>query len=201
MNTFCSKEYLYHTQCSRPQRGVSCFSVMTQHSADLDCVWRVMAHTQKPDFIVRRNGRVHLNRQGRQFSRLLAAEVCASAVVMLNTPSSEVVKGIGYPLHSPLSSSLPLPCVNVCHHVSTGLYLALPSRVFLNAGAGDWKHALYLLCTQNGIHRPNGPPALWNTILCVLYGANKLVKVNLEFQKRPLRIRYCNRSAVSVAFP
>ena len=39
--------------------------------------WNVMAHTQKPDFVFRRNGRVHLNRQvGRQFSRLLAAEVC-----------------------------------------------------------------------------------------------------------------------------
>jgi hypothetical protein len=33
----------------------------------------------------------HLNRRGRQFSRLLAAEVCASAVVMLDTPCSEVV--------------------------------------------------------------------------------------------------------------
>jgi len=48
-------------------------------------------HAQKPDFVFRRNGRVHLNRQGRQFSRLLAAEVCASAVVMLDTPCSEVV--------------------------------------------------------------------------------------------------------------
>ena len=28
---------------------------------------------------------------GRQFSRLLAAEVCASVVVMLDTPCSEVV--------------------------------------------------------------------------------------------------------------
>jgi hypothetical protein len=28
---------------------------------------------------------------GRQFSRLVAAEVCASAVVMLDTPCSEVV--------------------------------------------------------------------------------------------------------------
>ena len=28
---------------------------------------------------------------GRQFSRLMAAEVCASAVVMLDTPCSEVV--------------------------------------------------------------------------------------------------------------
>ena len=45
-----------------------------------------MAHAQKPDFVFRRNGRVHLNRRGCQFSRLLAAEVCASAVVMLDTP-------------------------------------------------------------------------------------------------------------------
>ena len=50
-----------------------------------------MAHAQKPDFVFRRNGRVHLNRRGRQFSRLLAAEVWASAVVMLDTPCSEVV--------------------------------------------------------------------------------------------------------------
>jgi hypothetical protein len=32
------------------------------------------------------------------------------------------VKTTGYPLHSPVSPSLPLPCVTVCHHVSTGLY-------------------------------------------------------------------------------
>jgi len=53
--------------------------------------WNVMAHAQKPDFVFRRNWRVHLLRRGRQFSRLLAAEVCASAVVMLDTPCSEVV--------------------------------------------------------------------------------------------------------------
>ena len=34
---------------------------------------------------------LHLNQLGRQFSRLLAAEVCASEVVMLDTPCSEVV--------------------------------------------------------------------------------------------------------------
>ena len=33
------------------------------------------------------------------------------------------VKSTGYPLHSPVSPSLPLPCVTVCHHISTGLYL------------------------------------------------------------------------------
>jgi len=50
-----------------------------------------MAHEQKPDFVFRQKGRVLLNRRGRQFSRLLAAEVCASALVMLDTPRSEVV--------------------------------------------------------------------------------------------------------------
>ena len=57
----------------------------------VDCIWNVMAHTQKPDFVFRWNGRVHLNRQGRQFSRLLVAELCASAVVMPDTPWFEVV--------------------------------------------------------------------------------------------------------------
>ena len=33
------------------------------------------------------------------------------------------VKGTGYPLHSPVSPSLLLSCVTVCHHVSTGLYI------------------------------------------------------------------------------
>jgi hypothetical protein len=32
------------------------------------------------------------------------------------------VKSTGYPLHSPVSPSLHLPCVTVCHHISTGLY-------------------------------------------------------------------------------
>ena len=32
------------------------------------------------------------------------------------------VKGIGYPLHSPVSPSLPFPCVTVCHHISAAVY-------------------------------------------------------------------------------
>ena len=31
------------------------------------------------------------------------------------------VKGTGYPLHSTVSPSLSLPCVTVCHHISTGV--------------------------------------------------------------------------------
>jgi hypothetical protein len=61
-----------------------------------------------------RNGRVRINRQGRQFVRLLTAEVCASAVVMLDTPCSEVVWRVlathsirQFPLHFPSRAS---PC-------------------------------------------------------------------------------------------
>jgi len=35
------------------------------------------------------------------------------------------VKGTGYPLHSPVSPSLPHLCVTVCHHISTGVYNTL----------------------------------------------------------------------------
>ena len=89
---------------------------------EVDGIWNVMAHAQKPDFLFRRNGRVYLNRRGRQFSRLLAAEVCASAVVMLDTPCSEVVWRV-LATHSirQFPTLLPLPCVTVCHHISTGV--------------------------------------------------------------------------------
>jgi hypothetical protein len=98
--------------------GSTVFLPVTQLQR-VDCVWNVMAHAQEPDFVFRRNGRVHLNRRWRQFSWLLAAEMCASPVVMLDTPMFRgSVKGTGYPLHTPVSPSLPLPCVTVCHHVS-----------------------------------------------------------------------------------
>ena len=35
------------------------------------------------------------------------------------------VKGTGYTLHSPVSPSLPLPCLTVCHHILTGVYQRL----------------------------------------------------------------------------
>ena len=85
-----------------------------------------MAHAQKPDFFFRRNGRVYLNQRGRKFSRLLAAEVCASAFIVGSNAGYTMfrgsVKGTGYPLHSPVSPSLPLPCVTVYRHISTGVY-------------------------------------------------------------------------------
>jgi hypothetical protein len=171
-----------------------------------------MAHAQKPDFVFRAKRTSPFKSAGgwRQFSGLLAAEVCASAVVMLDTPCSEVmwrvlathcirqfplhfpsraspcaitfqleynagytmlrgnvkstgyplhssvpfhfpsrespcaitfqlesnagytmfrgsVKSTGYPLHSPVFPFTPPPCVTVCRHISTGLYLCFNS--------------------------------------------------------------------------
>jgi hypothetical protein len=80
-----------------------------------------MAQAQKPYFVFRRKGRVHLNRRGRQFSRLLAAEVSASAVIMLDTPCFEVVRRVvathsirQFPLHFPSRAT---PCVITFHDV------------------------------------------------------------------------------------
>jgi hypothetical protein len=99
----------------------------------VEASWNVMPHTQKPDFVFRRNGLVHLNPRGRQFSRLLVAEVSASAVVMLDTPCSEVVWRVlathsicRFSLHFPSRAS---PCAitfqldstsahPLCHHGS-----------------------------------------------------------------------------------
>jgi len=100
----------------------------------IEASWNVMAHAQKPDFVFRRNGRPHVNRRGRQFSRLLAAEVCALAVVMvvmLDTPCSEVVWKVlathsirQFPLHFPYRAS---PCAITFQLESTTTRKALTS--------------------------------------------------------------------------
>ena len=85
-----------------------------------------MAHAQKPDFVFPRNGRVHSNRWGRQFSRLLVAEVCASALVMLDTPRSDVAWE--YWLPTPFAS-FPFTFPPVRHRVPPGSERSLLLRV------------------------------------------------------------------------
>jgi hypothetical protein len=126
-------------------------TMITDLSYSLEATWNVMAHAQKPNFVFRRNGRVHLNRRGRQFSRLLAAEVCALAFIVGSNAGYTMfrggVKGTGYPLHSPVSPSLPLPYVTVCRHISTGVcqlrdcYYSYSIVVLLD-----------FYCLQEGIH-------------------------------------------------
>jgi len=82
-----------------------------------------MAHAQKPDFVFRRNGRVRLNQRGASVHSTTGSRgvrVSGSNVGYAMFRGS--VKDTGYLFHSPVSPSLPLPCVTVCHHISTGLY-------------------------------------------------------------------------------
>ena len=104
----------------------------------VDCVWNVMAHAQKPDFVFRRNGRVHLNRRGASVQSTTDSRgVRISGSNAGYTMFRGTVKSTGYPLHSPASPSLPLPCVTVCHHVSTGLY-SLDRTLCRPQSSMDW---------------------------------------------------------------
>ena len=51
------------------------------------------------------------------------------------------VKSNSYPLHSPVSPSLLVPCLTVCHHVSTGLYHNfIPQRLHILPGSITLRH-------------------------------------------------------------
>ena len=125
-----------------------------------------MAHAQKPDFVFRRNGRVHLNRRGASVqsttgSRGVRISGSDAGYIMFRGR----VKSTGYPLHSPLSPSLPLPCITVCHHISTRLY----SRV--------WSVPMLILTpAQDGNGHLHTPADLHNKQLNDLYSSPNIVR-------------------------
>jgi len=82
------------------------------------------AHAQKPDFVFR----------AKRTSPFKSADggasvqsTAGSRIVRISGSNAGYtvfrgsVKSTGYPLHSTVSPSLPLPCVTVCHHISTGV--------------------------------------------------------------------------------
>jgi len=58
-------------------------------------------------------------------------------------------KSTGYPLHSPVSPSLPLPCVTVCHHVSNAVYYTPFAALGTFFETLDVPLTLYTLWTKN----------------------------------------------------
>jgi len=68
-----------------------------------------MAHAQKPDFVFRRNGQVHLNRWGGVSSVDYWQASCAHQPARESLPFCSHVTLNGYPLHSLVSPSLPQP--------------------------------------------------------------------------------------------
>ena len=107
--------HIEQTLCRQQCACADCLASTASHLQAVDCSWNVMAHAQKPDFVFAAKPTSTFKSAGdRQFSRLLAAEVCTSAVVMLDTACSEVVWRVlatdcirHFPLHFPSSAS---PC-------------------------------------------------------------------------------------------
>jgi hypothetical protein len=70
-------------------------------------MWR---YSQQPDFVFRRNGRVHLNRRGGSVQSTTGSRgVRISGSNVRYTMFRGSVKSTGYLLHSPVSPSVPLP--------------------------------------------------------------------------------------------
>ena len=87
----------------------------------VDCVWNVMAHAQKPDFVFRPKGRVHLNRRGASVqsttgSRGVRISGCNARYTMFRGS----VKSTGYPLHSLVS---PFTSSPVHHNLSYTIHV------------------------------------------------------------------------------
>ena len=107
-----------------------------------------MAHAKKLDFVFRRNGRVLLNQRVGGVSSVdyCAAEVCSSALVMLDTPCSEVVWSVlathyfrQFLLHFPSRAS---PCAITFQLEPTTTLLRSPVQEFslvllFNVGSGN----------------------------------------------------------------
>jgi len=75
-----------------------------------DCILTVIAHAQKPDLHFRPNGRFHLNWRGASVqSNTGSRGVRISGSNAGYTVFRGSVKGTGYPRHSSVSPSLPLP--------------------------------------------------------------------------------------------
>ena len=83
--------------------------VKTNRGSEVEASWNVMAHAQKPDFVFRRNRRVHLNRRRGPVQLTTGSRgVRISGSNAGYTMFRGRVKGTVYPLHSPVSPSLPV---------------------------------------------------------------------------------------------
>jgi len=88
-----------------------------------------MAHAQKPDFVFRLNGRVHLNPGvggggggSVDYWKASCADRPAAFVLHMQACVLQWCDSYWFPLHSIVSPSLLPPCVTVCHHISNAVY-------------------------------------------------------------------------------
>jgi hypothetical protein len=93
------------------------------------------------------------------------------------------VKGTGYPLHSPVSPSLPLPCATVCHHISTGLLPIMNSFTWkLKVNSNKF---MYISTFRTVDNVNKGLPSIfWDQLL--LFGGSYSCLLFIRFRIRSL---------------
>jgi len=121
----------------------------------------------------------------RQFSRLLAADVCASAVVMLDTPCSEVVWRVlathcirQFPLHFPSRAS---PCA-----ITFQLESNTPCRLLCTRYADQWTDTRTIACSLGLLHSTKVPLKKQNVYIaigCYAEGSSRDLFVHLFYSR------------------
>jgi len=103
------------------------------------------------------------------------------------------VKSTGYPLHSPVSPSVLLPCFSVCLHISTGLYLSCWTIAYARRPS-----------SIQGKNKKSGWPsinmklyAFWlcliSSLTCTHYRRNACLEppIKIELSATCVRLQYC----------
>jgi hypothetical protein len=127
---------IFTKSCSRQSAPFTYPAHRTFLCGTVEASWNVIAHALKPDFVFRRNGRVHLNRRGASVQSTTGSRVVRiSGSNAGYTMFRGSVKGTGYPLHSPVSLHFPShasPCAITFQLDSTTRSLrTLDSRILL----------------------------------------------------------------------
>ena len=139
----------------------------------VDCVWNVMVHAQKPDFVFRRNGRVHLNRLGASVQ-----STTGSQIVRISGSNAGYTMFRGtvqdYWLPTPFAS-FPFTSPTVRLRVPSHFSWTLPDtkRVYRAVRTESWTVICRLMLGRNMAHAVTG-----------------LLPRRLGFDPRPVPVRY-----------
>jgi hypothetical protein len=111
-----------------------------------------------------------------------------------NTMFRGSVKSTGYPLHSPISPSIPLPCVTVCYHISIGRYHRRDNQSdqHLDVQSGCMQQLCFALCFGGAVLwlRPDADYIQWE--LWIFLSSSRQMKQRLKLRLTPSCHASCN---------